>query len=74
MAIEGISPVDATEEVASVELSIDEGDAAVGVTVSLAMLPVDATVVSAFEVGTDEDSVDSWISELTTLSIVDEVC
>jgi hypothetical protein len=72
--IEGISPVDATEEVASVEVSTDEGDTAVGVTVSLAMLPVDATKVSAFEVGTDEDFVDGWISETTTLSIVDEVC
>lgn len=66
--------MDATEEVASVEVSTDEGDTAVGVTVSLAMLPVDATKVSAFEVGTDEDFVDGWISETTTLSIVDEVC
>jgi hypothetical protein len=50
--------VDAIEEVASVEVSTDEGDAAVGVTVSLAMLPVDATKVTAFEVGTNEDFVD----------------
>jgi len=66
--------VDATEEVVSVEVSTNEGDAAVGVTVSLAMLPVDATKVSAFEVGTDEESVDERISGLTTLSIVDELC
>jgi hypothetical protein len=79
---EGILPVDATEGAASVDDAVDEGDATVGVTVSLAMLPVDATKVAAFEEGTDEgsedgldeDSVDGWISELTTFSTEDEVC
>ena len=37
--------MEATEEAASAEVATDEGDAAVGVTVSLATLPVDATKV-----------------------------
>ena len=65
--------MEATEEAASAEVATDEGDAAVGVTVSLATLPVDTTKVGAVEAGTDEGSVDGWASELTTLSIVDEV-
>lgn len=65
--------MEATEGAASVEAATDEGDAIVGVTVSLAMLPVDATKVAAVEEGADEGSVDGWISELTTFSVDDEV-
>jgi hypothetical protein len=65
-------PVEATEGAASVEAATDEGDAIVGVTVSLATLPVDATEVGAVE-RADEGSVDGWFSELTTFSVDDEV-
>jgi len=67
-------PVEATEEAACVEVATEVGDAMVGVTVSLATLPVDATEVAGVAVGTDEASVEDWFSELATFSVGDEVC
>lgn len=66
-------PVEATEEAACVEVAVDEGDAIVGVTVSLTTLPVDATELTAIAVGTDEASADGWMSELAAFSVGDEV-
>lgn len=67
-------PVEATEEAACVEVATEVGDAMVGVTVSLATLPVDATKVAGVVVGTDEGSVEGWFAELATFSVGDEVC
>jgi len=67
-------PVEATEEAGCVEVATEVGDAIVGVTVSLATLPVDATEVAGVVVGTGEASVEGWFSELATFSAGDEVC